>query len=227
MLNCDKMDLTAIDVTHNPALSTFSCAYNNLTVLDLSQNPALSTINCGTNNLTVLDVSKNPALRSLTCPNNFITALDLSKNPVFFSLMCDNNALTSLNVANGVNTQFYQFQVYNNPDLRCIEVDDAAWSTSHWSYIDSTAYFSNNCGSTVGLEMQTSINNLSVYPNPTSSQIQISNENAKGKFIIYDFHGKIIMTETITQRNQTIYIRPLTPGIYIWQMENHKGKLVV
>jgi hypothetical protein len=40
------------------------------------------------------------------------------------------------------------FSVFNNPNLTCINVDDAAWSTANWSsYIDSQSYFSNNCGS--------------------------------------------------------------------------------
>jgi hypothetical protein len=179
----------------------------------------LRSLTCPNNALTVLDLSQNPTFYSLNCSNNFITELNLSKNPVFFSLMCNNNALTSLNVANGVNTQFYQFQVYNNPDLRCIEVDDATWSTSHWSYIDSTAYFSNDCGGTVGIEMQTSINNLSVYPNPVSSQITIDSNEQIENVDIYNSMGELVQTETTSSFN----VADLPNGTYVLKIKTNFG----
>ena len=40
------------------------------------------------------------------------------------------------------------FHCVNNPLLDCIEVDDAAWSTANWTYIDSQRYFSTNCSGT-------------------------------------------------------------------------------
>lgn len=68
---------------------------------------------------------------------------------------------------------------------------------------------------------------FSIFPNPGRSEIQIRNEAAKGEFRIYDIQGKIMLTEVLTEPNQNINIRSLKPGIYIWQMENRKGKLVV
>ena len=68
---------------------------------------------------------------------------------------------------------------------------------------------------------------LNIFPNPASDKIQISNENTKGEFRIYNIHGKIMLTEKITEPNQTVDVRPLKSGIYIWQMENSKGKLLV
>ncbi len=68
---------------------------------------------------------------------------------------------------------------------------------------------------------------LNIFPNPASEKIQIRNENAKGEFRIYNIHGKIMLTEKITEPNQTVDVRPLKSGIYIWQMENRKGKLLV
>jgi len=39
-----------------------------------------------------------------------------------------------------------------NPNLTCISVDNAAWSTAHWTFangnIDLQHYFSNNCSGT-------------------------------------------------------------------------------
>ena len=37
---------------------------------------------------------------------------------------------------------------YQNPNLTCINVDNAAWSTANWTNIDPQHYFSNNCNAT-------------------------------------------------------------------------------
>lgn len=42
------------------------------------------------------------------------------------------------------------------------------------------------------------------------------NGNVKGDFTIYDIQGKLMLTETMAEPNQTIYISGLNPGIYIF-----------
>lgn len=79
----------------------------------------------------------------------------------------------------------------------------------------------------VGISANTLSDNMLVYPNPASSKIQIRNENAKGEFRIYNILGKMVLSEILTDPNQTIDIQSLKPGIYIWQTENRKGKLMV
>lgn len=64
-----------------------------------------------------------------------------------------------------------------------------------------------------------------VNPNPASKKN--SNKERKREFRIYDIQGKLMLTETITGPAQTIDIHTLKPGIYIWQIENRNGKLVV
>ena len=68
---------------------------------------------------------------------------------------------------------------------------------------------------------------FNIFHNTASSAIQIRNINANGEFKIFNMHGKLMLTETITSINQSIDIQLLKPGIYIWKMENRKGKLVV
>jgi len=61
-------------------------------------------------------------------------------------LDCSNNPLSSLNLKNGGNTNIYYLDLTNNPNLRCIEVDDVAYSNANWSNSkDATACFSENC----------------------------------------------------------------------------------
>jgi PKD repeat protein len=60
-------------------------------------------------------------------------------------LDCDSNQLTCLNVKNGNNTNMTSFYATNNPNLSCIEVDNATWSTANWANIDSQTSFSEDC----------------------------------------------------------------------------------
>jgi len=48
-------------------------------------------------------------------------------------------------VKNGNNVNFSEFNASHNTNLECIEVDDVAWSTANWTYIDGTSSFSTNC----------------------------------------------------------------------------------
>jgi hypothetical protein len=172
VLRCHNNQLTSLDVSQNTALTVLECSQNNLTTLDVSQNTALTELECDQNNLTTLDVSQNTALTSLFCYNmpltsldvsgataltsldceiNNLTSLDVSQNTDLTKLICNNNQLTSLNVRNGNNMTLVNgmFSCSGNPNLFCINVDDAAWSTANWTVangdIDTQHYFSNNC----------------------------------------------------------------------------------
>jgi len=146
-------DLTGIeDFT---ALTNLECHTNQLTSLDVSQNTALTSLGCGYNSqLTSLDVSYNTALTHLYCHDAQLTSLDLSANTALTYLACYSNQLTSLDVRNGNNTNFTSFMgtgflAVNNPNLSCIDVDDANWSAANWLSIDPASSFSTNCATAV------------------------------------------------------------------------------
>ena len=100
VFECNNNDLTALDVSNNPALIWLNCGYNNLTGLDVSNNPALEGLECENNNLTALDISSNPELVFLDCGHNNLTALNLSNNTKLASLYCLYNKLTALELPN-------------------------------------------------------------------------------------------------------------------------------
>lgn len=132
LINCPSQsisDLTGIE------------EFTSLTGLYCYNNFAISSI----------DVSMMPNLQQLFCSSNAITQLDVSNNPNLVFLACDDNELTSLNVANGnnVNIPNGSFYANSNPNLTCIEVDDAVYSTSNWTNIDAAASFSENCNSCI------------------------------------------------------------------------------
>ena len=153
-LDCSNNQLTSLDVSQNTALFVFWCFINQLQSLDVSQNTALALFICSENQLTSLDVQYNTGLLYLLCNDNQLTSLDVSYCTSMTQLICRNNQLTYLDVRNGNNYNFVPQPYWqgtpwnstNNPNLYCINVDDAAYSTANWGNIDSQQYFSNNCG---------------------------------------------------------------------------------
>ena len=97
--DCEKNQLTALDVSKNTALTGLLCSENQLTALDLSQNTALTNLDCQRNQLTALDVSKNTKLEYLNCWVNQLTALDVSQSTALTTLYCHDNQLTALDVS--------------------------------------------------------------------------------------------------------------------------------
>ncbi len=136
-------DLTGI--SDFSALTMLTAYENELTTIDVSQNPILEHLDLFDNQLTSLDLSQNTQLTFLVCSQNQLSTLDLSQLPLLNDLTCGRNQLTSLNVQNGNNSNFISFGAEDNPNLTCIQVDDAAYSTANWNYIDPGTVFSINC----------------------------------------------------------------------------------
>ena len=149
---CHNNLLTSINLSQNLALTDLNCLNNQLTSLDVSNNTSLASLNCQFNQLTSLDVSHNLALDYLYCIGNKLSTLDVSNNSALTDLSCYDNKLTSLKLRNGNNSNFTNFISITNPSLKCIDVDDAACSTTNWTFannnIDAQQNFSTNCSTT-------------------------------------------------------------------------------
>lgn len=146
-IECDTNEMTSIDLSKNIKLKTLITSRNPLNNLDVSNNINLVQIYCSSNGLRNLDISKNTKLVYFRCDTNYLTLLDASKNIALKQFSCKENLLTSLNLKNGYNTNFdVSFFLYcsflQNPDLRCIAVDNAAYSNANWSTIkDATSSY--------------------------------------------------------------------------------------
>ena len=160
IIYCNNMNISNLTgIEAFTALTYLECDGNQLSSLDVSQNTALYWLDCSENQLSSLDVSQNTDLTELICNFNQLTSLNVSQNTALTYLYCQNNQLTSLDVRNGNNTNFFGFYSYYNPNLTCINVDNATWSTANWTgwnfVFDSQSYFSNNCSGTTEVEEQT------------------------------------------------------------------------
>ena len=146
-----------------PNIKALFCASNQLTNLDLSTNLNLIELNISSNQLTNLTLSDNLGLiKTFNASNNQLTGgIDLSNmgtaacpapnsnNPQDF---CPNNILINVsgnqfkfvNIQNGINGQISNFNATNNPELSCIQVDDANSISANWLK-DAAAQYSLDC----------------------------------------------------------------------------------
>ncbi|MBR6670737.1 MAG: leucine-rich repeat domain-containing protein, partial [Ruminococcus sp.] len=140
-LNCNKNNLTALDVSNNTALEQLGCYENHLTSLDVSNNTALEWLWCNDNQLTTLDLSKNTVLDALNCGNNQFISLDVSNNTALTELYLDDNKLTSLDVSNNTaltdlyctRNQLSSLDVTNNTALKYLYCYDNQLSSLNLS----------------------------------------------------------------------------------------------
>jgi transcriptional antiterminator Rof (Rho-off) len=227
-------DLTGIASFSN--LTNLDCSKNNLSNLDLSSNTSLAWLNCSRNNLISLDLSKNSSLYYLNSSSNNLSSLDMSKNPLLIRLFCNYNSLVSLNVKNGNNAKFTAFNSTNNTDLRCIEVDNVAYSNSNWSNKDAAASYNINCGvvsvaksssskkesNTTLNTNQTEISNYKLYPNPVKDILNISLDYGSkiNQVIFYNAFGQRVLSANTT----TIDVSNFISGIYFVEIETNQGK---
>ncbi|MFB9108790.1 T9SS type B sorting domain-containing protein [Flavobacterium gyeonganense] len=145
-LECSYNQLTSLDISKNTSLNSLGCTLNQLTTLNTSNNINLTEFICYRNQLTSLDVSKNLNLTQFLCNANLITNLDLSKNIKLNILDCSNNKLTSLNLKNGHNGLIQILNTKSNPEITCIQVDNAIYSNTSWSvFKDASASYLSNC----------------------------------------------------------------------------------
>ncbi len=223
-LNCAFNDLTNLDFSANTSLNELRCFNNQLTYLNVSVNGNLALLYCYNNHLTSLDLSTNTALRYLYCRINQLVSLDLSLNNVLTALSCSYNNLTNLSVKNGNNVNVSYIAAEGNPNLNCIEVDNAAFSYTNWigsefdeyHVFDDSIFFSENC--TIGVN-DLLYNLFPIYPNPATNQLTIKTENTdQTEFSIYDIAGRIIITGNFLQ-NKTIDISSIAEGTYFIQLK--------
>lgn len=234
LLNNYNIDLNSDNEISYTEAANFSSSLNvsNKSIADLTGIEAfvsVKTLYCYTNSLTTLDLSGNSALSSLYCNDNELTHLDISANTNLTQLYCQDNLLTSLNVANGNNSNFYQDYdgVYSNfkgnPNLTCIQVDDANDAAINWSALkDASANYSEDCGyalSTANVMAQT----VSMYPNPTKGQITINHLTSINQVDLFTITGNKVLSST----NTTINISHLPPGLYLVKITTEDTKTVV
>jgi hypothetical protein len=235
-LTCQGNNLNNLDISNNMALEFLDFRENNVSSINVSNNILLQHLICGSNNISHIDVSNNPALQGISAVSNNLSSLDITNNTLLEYLQIDANQLVSLNMKNGNNTIITTFSALANPDLLCIQVDDADYSTENWPMIDLQSFYSEDCGY-VGIDFTEPDNSLPgnllnnrirIYPNPASQQINIELKNTNDQYFtiesisIADLNGKMILGEKISliPGSETyIDISHFVPGLYLIRIQ--------
>ena len=184
---------------------------------------ALEYLYCYDNQLTSINVTQNTALEYLDCRQNQLTSIDVTQNTALVSLSCYDNQLICLNMKNGNNSNFSWISITNNPNLNCIEVDDVAYSNANWSpYIDAQTSFSTSCPNpcAVGIE-ENSLQNLSLYPNPSTGSITIDLEETKSNvsLSLTNALGQVVLTQNYKSTNHINFDLDAPKGLYFLRLE--------
>ena len=216
-LDCNGNELTALNVSANTVLTELNCATNKLTSLDVSSNTVLTELNCGGNELTSLDVSANTVLTELNCGGNELTSLDVSANKKLTRLLCSNGQLTGLNVKNGNNTSLF-INVSINPNLSCIQVDDASNIPRAWTK-DATAIYSEDCSALSNKDFK--LTGVSISPNPTSGVLNISTVE-KADYRLFNIKGQILKKGVLVSGESKIDVSSFDKGIYLLNIKTSK-----
>lgn len=221
-LYCQFNELTNIDLNNLPNLSLLMIGNNPITSLDVSMNSNLYNLGLQNNAITSLNLNSNPNLWSFFCENVPITSLDLSNNPLLEYIYCYNTEISSLNLANGANELIDYLWVQNNPNLTCIQVDDASYSSTNWPngdvsmedpYLyDEGVSFSEDC-STAELTEIEDANLIYVYPNPASEQVNISLDRSDVIEILGTNGALVFKSENAI--DHTLNIQDFDSGVYI------------
>lgn len=164
-------NLISLDVSTNQELYDLFAYENQISDINLGDNLNLTRVLLFENQISSIDVTNILNLETLTLGFNLISNLDLTNNQSLEILDVNSNQLTSLDIRNGNNTLITDFIATNNPDLQCILVDDAAYSTANWPDIDATSTFVETEAACDALSLNDAVLNrdIKVFPNPAKS----------------------------------------------------------
>ena len=225
ILDVSGNNLNNLNINNNIKLETLEFEFNNISEIDLSNNNLIRTLWCNNNNLTSLKTPNLSSLTDLRCDFNQIDSLDVSSCMLNNYFHCNDNNLNYLNVKNGNNTLMndgFGFQIQNNPNLYCVEVDTPSWSALNWvTFVDSQITFSSNCScdSISTLEMNfDSISNINCLDSgyarmlpfngiPPYSYIWSSSSNdSVAKFNIPGVYSATVTDATSCSRTKGVFI---------------------
>ena len=237
--------LTRIDFNQTHVLEYISCHDNeNLAEIWLRGTLALKYLNCGNNQLTELDLSQNEFLEGLYCTNNKISNLDLSLNEKIAFVHCNDNLLEELNLKNGQNglmtggqTEFEGEVQYmegldatGNPELQCIQVDNATDATAGIAPYDSwlkddLASYSENCDIPLDVTEYDLDRSIRIFPNPLQNRLHIeSSSHQITRITVYTVLGNTVIDTRAAFSD--LQVSGLKPGIYYIRVNLEHGSVV-
>jgi hypothetical protein len=132
--NCHNLGIESFTgIEAFPLLSGLYCSNSLATTLDLSNNPEVIYLLAYGTPFNSLNISQNNKIEQIEINSTELTILDLSHcTELTYVSATSNNQLTLVNLKNGNNTNVFTFNLTHMAILilTCVEVDDAAYSTT-------------------------------------------------------------------------------------------------
>ena len=144
-LSCGNNQLTSLNLSGLTSLTKLVCYANKLTSLNLDGTTGLEFLDCSDNKLTSLDVSQLTSLKTLKCSMNQLTTLDVSKLTNLTMLECYDNLLTALDITplTGLTKLVCGYQDYGNITL-VLTLTSAQKTKWESTWFDSSYYNTRN-----------------------------------------------------------------------------------
>lgn len=215
-LMCFTNNLNYLNISSNTELAYLSCGENQLTGnLDISNLMYLEFFSCRYNQLTYVNTGMHFYMTTFNCQNNKLWELDLSLCFPLENVWVDSNNLVSLNVKNYENTSTNNFNAQGNPNLFCIQVDDASYSTMNPNWLeDFQSIYSEDCDWLCNNEIETY--SIEIWPNPATNEITIKKDDAtKERIEILTLNGEIIQRRELNCEEVVLDISELSKGVYL------------
>ncbi len=213
-------NLHKLHVRHNSFSGTLPTELGDLPNLDelfLSFNQFSGGIGNWVDNLT--------QLTGLLINNNqFGGVIDLSQNNLIDFVAFSNTQISAINFKNGNNTNVSDFEAENMPNLNCIVVDDANYSSANWNYVDAQVNFVETTGECTPLSVKEEKGFLSatIFPNPTNGFTQIKTEKPLRSIIVYSSMGRVVSKQYYP--NNSIDLSKMENGVYFIKIETLSGE---
>ncbi len=218
--------LESLDISNNLSLNHLSCPINEIDTFISGDNTMLDFIQIGNNNLTSIDVSNLVNLNTFYCIMNQFNTIDLSQNTNIEKIGCSmNSQLETIDVRNGNNINITEFISTDTPNLTCIFVNDAVFSTENWLNVDDNSTFVETVTECEALNINENsyTNKLSVYPNPFINSLSIDYSNDEEFDIsVFDILGK----EILKTRDSFIDTSSFKNGFYILKIKLKNNKVL-
>ncbi len=216
---------TNLTLGQHTNLTTINCSSNEISNLDLSGIPALKYLDCSHNKLHSIDLTQNTNLEIILCQYNWLSSLSMVNNSSLIEVYCYNNRLDTLNVKNGNKSILLTFDAQNNPNLTCIQVDDADAANNgiapydNWS-VDNTVFYSENC-SALRIPDEVLTETVILYPNPFTNTLTINSGIPLTKVEIYSVTGRKV--KEVNSDFNSIQTNNLSNGVYVVRMFSENG----
>lgn len=214
---CQNNFLTNVDLSNFNWLQVYNCSHNLIANLSSLPMLRLQNLDCSFNQISTFDNNLFQDLKSLDISDNLITTLNISNQAELNVFLAQNNPnLTSLYMKNGVD--FYTLILNNNPNLNFVCADASNLSLIAFELGNPNATITSNCALLANEKFNLE-NAISVYPNPSTSKINIYCNNKIKSLELLDAQGRIL--ETIISTN-TIDISDKSNGIYFLKINTDK-----